>query len=262
MTSILELIPWETKPEASQEKFKAISWKGGTFNVPQIGYLKVKELDFIASADPKHALNRLLYQKAVELRRAIADPNDPPYWDDKKCFDFLLTLHLNYSLGAQAEISEEEHRIEITYNDIIQPFLEKASAVNTLVTTRSITAMMRRIIPEFTDEQTVELPSEMKQEIYNLYIEEQLEGKQQTAEDSVKELEKMLGKSLKGSPSNVTDTTGEQPIGSAETSGQVAQNSTETALESSPDTTSSKPSRKVERPKRSGFTEKKSQAVS
>lgn len=263
MGNFLDLIPWETKPKAIEPQTHSILWNGGELKIPKLGYLSVSELDEVGGVDPKNALNRLLYETAIELHKAIVpsgskdDPDkEPSPWDPKRCFELLLTLHL-INNGARAILSPEEKTIEILHNDIILPFLESAAIHTNRVVIRSVTVILKRIKHDWSDDLTLQLPGELRQSIYAFYQEEQQAGNgNHNPEEDIIALENMLGKPLGVSPLTATESTGEKPTGSAENTGQAAQNLVESNSEVSPATTSSRPSKRAGKPKEKGFTTK------
>ena len=257
----LDLIPWEQQPQVIKDVHFEVEWKGGMFYIPRLGYLTVNELDQLGIADPKNALNRLLYQTSVELSRDIGDTSEPPVWTPYRCFQLLLTLHFIYC-GGKSKLTPEEKTIEILHQSIVLPFLDQASICTNRVVIRSVTILLNRIRPDWTDEQTRKLPGELRQVIHALFLEEQNAGKEINPEEEIKEIENMLGKSLGVRQSVATDQTGETSIGNASDSGQDQQNLAVSDSESSPAIMSSKPLKRVTKPRGNISTAKKLQSAS
>lgn len=258
MTSFLDLIPWETKPKTVKQEESSIFWNGGELKIPRLGYLTVNEMDEISSVDPKNALNRLLYDTSIQLYKAIDPKQESPSetWNPRRCFELLLQLHL-INHGARTLLSDDEKSIEILHSDVIVPFLESATVHTNRVVIRSVTVILKRIKTDWSDELTMQLPGELRQKLYELYLEEQQAGHGKiNPEEDIKALEEMLGKSLGVSPSAAIEKTGAKPTGNAKGSGQAVQNSAEKTSAPSPATTSSKRSRKVTGPSDKGFTTK------
>lgn len=249
MTSSLDLIPWEQQPEALEQTSFTVEWNGGKFLIPRLGYLTVDELDHLGTADPKNALNRLLYETSIELSKAIDDKEDPPTWTAYRCFQLLMNLHFIH-YGGMPPLTPEEKTIEILYQHIILPFIEKSVACQNRVVIRSVSIMLQRIKPGWTDEETRKLPSDLRSSIHAHFVDEQNAGKPQLdPAEQIKQIEDLLGKPIGENPSTVTDPTGANSIGTANDSGQAAPNSTEKTLAPSQVTTSFKPLKQAGRPK-------------
>jgi len=257
----LDLIPWEQQPQAVKDARFEIEWKGGKFYIPRLGYLTVNELEQLGTADPKNALNRLLYETSVDLSKDIGDISEPPTWTPYRCFQLLLTLHFIYC-GGKSRLTPEEKTIEILHQSIVLPFLDEATICTNRVVVRSVTILLSRIHTGWSDEQTRQLPGELRQIIHGFFLEEQNAGKEINPEEEIKEIENMLGKSLGVRQSVATDQTGENSTGTASDSGQDQQNLAENASEASQLITSSKPLKRVTKPKGNISTVKKLQPAS
>jgi hypothetical protein len=172
-----------------------------------------------------------------------------------------LTLHFIYC-GGKSRLTPEEKTIEILHQSIVLPFLDEATICTNRVVVRSVTILLSRIHSGWSDEQTRQLPGELRQIIHGFFLEEQNAGKKINPEEEIKEIENMLGKSLGVRQSVATDQTGENSTGTVSDSGQDQQNLAENASEASQLITSSKPLKRVTKPKGNISTAKNLQSAS
>jgi len=245
-----DLLPWETAPQAPEQPTATIAWNGGEMTLPRLGYLTVDELNSIREIDPQNALYRLITAAAVALSQAATDRS--AHW----CYG-LLTRLLAQDMGANAgRMSTEEESLQVVHAEIIGPFLEQARAIRNRVTIRSVTVILQRIKPAWSDEQTRRLPGPLLELLHGFEQEEERAGagiKTDPAAE-MRALEDALGKLQEVSDSIATDPTGPAPTGNAAGSGPAPPSSAASASVGSPAATSSRPSRRAMRPKGSGFT--------
>jgi len=246
----LDLIPWQQQPKLPEQRVHVIEWNGGTFEIPRFGCLIVDELDQIQAVDPKNALYRLTAETSVKLSRASGSI------EHRQAFALLTMLHAR-DLGARVELSKEEDSLRIEHSEIIGSYLEQALTMVNRVIIRSCTVVLRRIKPEWVDEQTRKLPQPLISAIYAFEQEEErAQQGQQDPEASMRELDDALGKLAEANRSIATAPIGDSSTGIAPASGPDDLNSAVKPSDASPAPTSSKRSRKATKLKGSGFTTK------
>lgn len=253
MTSILELIPWETKPKEFEPQVFTVEWSDGSFEIPKYGYLRVEELNEIRKLDPTNALYRLTSKKAVELNKALIENSEKegvhllPVLKDRQCFALLSSLMARH-MGAPAALSEVEEDIRVRFWHIISPYLDEGRDVAEAVPIRSVTIMLQRIRPGWTDDETKKLPPGLFNIIYGFYQEEESAGQPQASPDEqLKELEETLGKLREDVKSIAIDRTGPNSSGNAVGSGQARKNSSVKTTDSSQGNLSSEPLKQATR---------------
>lgn len=247
-----DLLPWETAPQAPEQATATIEWQGGRLTLPRLGYLTVDELNAIRAIDPQNALYRLITAAAVQLSQAA--PDHSPHW----CYGLLVKLHAQ-DLGARGgQISTEEETLQVLHSGIIGPFLEQARAIANRVTIRSVTAILTRISPAWTDEQTRRLPGPLLGLLHAFEQEEERAGAGQAhdTEAEMRALEDALGKLQQAMTLPAIDSTGPGPSGNAAGSGPEPPSSAASASGSSPVPTSSRRSRRATAPNGSASTAK------
>jgi hypothetical protein len=262
MTSSLDLIPWEQKPETPEETVFNVEWNGGLFTIPRYGYLEVNELNSVRQVDPSNALYRLTSKTAVSLHKALQDRAnaDEAYshtvLKQTACFALLSSL-LARHMGAMASLSEIEQLIHIDYSHLISPFLEDAKNLSERVPIRSATVILQRIRPGWTDVETQKLPPPLFNQIYKLYQDEESEGRgPEDPDEELRELEESLGKLRQEVTLIATGQTGAAPSGNVAGSGQEQQNSAANILAGSQDHSSSRPFQPATKPKKKSSIEK------
>ena len=264
-----DLLPWQTLPEAPEHTTETIAWHGGELVLPRLGYLTVTELQGIRAIDPQNALYRLITAAAVELHQAmqanaervVEYPGAQAQADEftaHRCYG-LLTRLLAQEQGANiGRLSPEEQAVQVLHAGIIGPFLEEARAITNRVVIRSVTVILNRIQPAWTDEQTVRLPAPLLSTIYAFEQDEELAGagQQQDPAALMRALEEALGKLKEASSSTATDPTGPAPIGTAAGSGPEPPSSPASGSGGSLAPTSSRRFRKGTAPNGNGSTGK------
>jgi hypothetical protein len=237
-----DLLPWETPPEAPEHATETIAWKGGALVLPRLGYLTVDELQGIRAIDPQNALYRLITAAAVELHQAVQSEEFTAH----RCYGLLTRLLAQEQGASVGRPSPEEEAVQVLHAGIIGPFLEQARAITNRVVIRSVTVILNRIKPAWTDEQTLRLPAPLLSTLYAFEQEEELAGagQQQDPAAQMRALEEALGKLQEASNSTATDPTGPAPIGTAAGSGLEPPSSPASGSGSSPAATSSRRSRK------------------
>jgi hypothetical protein len=211
-------LPWQTLPEAPEHTTETIAWNGGELVLPRLGYLTVTELQGIRAIDPQNALYRLITAAAVELHQA-GMPGDE--FTAHRCYGLLTRLLAQEQGASIGRLSPEEQAVQVLHAGIIGPFLEEARAITNRVVIRSVTVILNRIKPAWTDEQTIRLPAPLLSTIYAFEQDEELAGagQQQDPAAQMRALEEALGKLQEASNSTATDPTGPAPIGTAAGSG-------------------------------------------
>jgi len=245
-----DLLPWESAPQAPQARLHTIEWREGRLTIPALGYLTTDELALIAQVDPQNALYRLTADAAVALHRAT--DRSP-----RLCFALLTALH-GRDLGAAVTLAPEDEELQVSQAPIIGPFLEQARAIANRVTIRSVTVILRRIKPDWSDERTGKLPPDLLRDLHAFEQEEERAGmgEQADPEADMRQLEEALGKLQQVVGSIATDPTGDAPSGSAAASGPPPPSSAASGSARSRASTSSRRSRKASEWSVSGFTAK------
>ena len=242
-----DLLPWETLPEAPEHATETIAWNGGELVLSRLGYLTVDELQGIREVDPQNALYRLITAAAVALSQAAATTEPGTAYPTAHWCYGLLTRLLAQEQGANiGRLSPEEGAVQVLHAGIIGPFLEEARAITNRVVIRSVTVILNRIKPAWTDEQTRKLPAPLLSLVYAFEQEEELAGagQQQDPAAQMRALEEALGKLQEVSNLTATDPTGPAPSGTAAGSGPEPPSSAASASGSSPAATSSRRSKR------------------
>jgi hypothetical protein len=250
-----DLLPWETPPEAPEHTTETIAWNGGELVLPRLGYLTVTELQGIRAIDPQNALYRLITAAAVELCQAVQSEEFTAH----RCYGLLTRLLAQEQGASIGRLSPEEQAVQVLHARIIGPFLEQARAITNRVVIRSVSVILNRIKPAWTDEQTLRLPAPLLSTLYAFEQDEELAGAgpQQDPAAQMRALEEALGKLQEVSDSTATDPTGPAPSGIAAGSGPEPQSSPVSASGSSPAATSSRRSRKGTAPNGTASTGKR-----
>jgi len=264
------LLPWETPPQAPEQATATIEWNGGEMTIPRLGYLTVDEMQGIREIDPQNALYRLITAAAVELAHAMqADADRIAEYPGVQARALEFTAHRCYGLltrllaqeqGASiGRMSPEEEAVQVLCAGIIAPFLVEARAITNRVVIRSVTVILNRIKPAWTDEQTRKLPGPLLGILHAFEQEEERAGAglQQDPAAEMRALEEALGKLQEVSSSIATDPTGPEPSGTAADSGPEPLSSAASDSGSSPPAMSSRPSRRATPPNAKGFTGKR-----
>lgn len=249
-----DLLPWETPPEAPEHATETIVWNKGELVLPRLGYLTVTELQGIRAIDPQNALYRLITAAAVELSEVVQSEEFTAH----RCYG-LLTRLLAQEQGANiGRLSPEEGAVQVIHAGTIGPFLEQARAITNRVVIRSVTVILNRIKPAWTDEQTLRLPAPLLSMVYAFEQDEELAGagQQQDPAAQMRALEEALGKLQEVSNYPATDPTGPAPSGTAAGSGPEPPSSPASGSGSSPAPTSSRRFRKDTVPRGTGSTAK------
>lgn len=249
-------LAWKTPPTVPQGDVEIIQWLDGILEIPKLGYLTATELERIREIDPANKQVEILYNESANLAVAI---NDPEKWNSAKCYGLLTTFwaNLNRGKGAGWQPSEEEAKIFVQHKDIALGCIKKLQDAASIVKTRTITVVLQRNTPSWTDDMTCDLPGHLQDKIYEFANEEASGGMgerdfkaaQEALEDDLKKLQEE-SRSLLREPTSLNST------GSARSSGRHQKNSTAITMASSPVTTSSRRSRKVTKPNAKSFTKK------
>lgn len=247
--SFVDLIPWEINPKDLTSNVFTVEWNDGSFTVPKYGYLEVGELNRIRQVDPSNALYRLTSRKAIELNKALIDRSDNdnsyevPVLQPRQCFALLSSL-LARHMGAAISLDESEDLIQICFSHIIGPYLDEGKNLSESIPIRSVSVILQRIRPGWTDDETRKLPPALFNLIHELYQEEEAGGqKPLNTDEQIKELEETLGKLRADVRSIAIDQTGQNSSGNAEGFGQEPRNLNEQTMVASLDSSSSKRSK-------------------
>lgn len=250
---MFDQLPWETKPQALQQSFAEIEWKEGILKLPRYGYMTVEELAEIAKVDPKNAAYRLTLQYSNTLAQATE-------LSPRHCWALLGQI-LGRELGQQIQLSDKDENLAIVHQNLIAEYLDEFRIINTRITIRAVTTILQRVAPSWSEDKTSKLPGPLLEQIYAFQQEEErgldaAADPEADAQQKMRELEEELGKLQEASKSIATDPTGAAPTGSAKDSGLAPQSSAVKSLADSQAITSSKRSKRVTKPKGTGFTER------
>lgn len=253
----IDLIPWQQQPSVRLDPAE-ITWNGGSFNVPRFGYMTPDELTQIREIDPDNEIYRLTLDTTNQLRKLLVDNEYHDIPTGHQLFILLSTLHYE-NKGVRALTTEQDPlRLEIEKNHkgLIDDYMEKIKAIESLLMRRGATVMMKRVNPEWTDEKTIGLPEGIIASLYALQQEEEYSGRGEDIADQRKAIEEDLKKLQAAVRSIVAERIGSKPTGIAADYGHMPQNSTEKTSAISPRRTSSKRSRAATKTNAKGFTEK------
>lgn len=246
----LDLIPWETAPDLPTGNH-AIEFRGGTILIPIRGYIDATEAELIRRADPQNGLFVLLTKAAASIVNLDADPEISP----RAVYGFLLKLHAA-EFGVKARLTDQERLWEVRHSELIADAMGQARLLNNRVAIAAATVMLRRVKPEWTEQQTERLPLPLISDLHAFQMVEERAGA--PAADPAAEaeqLEDMLGKLAAATESIATGHDGQISSGNAAVSTLDSQSSAESGSESSPPASSLKRSGSVSRRNGRGTTE-------
>lgn len=222
--SFIDLIPWTKKPAIKEPVVETITWLDAEFEIPRLGYLTSDEYDLIREVDPKNEHYLLAAKAAVELHKAISDPEE---WPSIRCSGLLALIFAQDYGFTDFQLGAEDLRIKTEHAELISDFLKAARLIDSRVRKRAITAIMTRVNPDWTDEMTQGLPGHLQNKLYAFQQEEERAGMgSRDQEKEARALEEDLKKSLGAIKSLAIDPTSENSTGNAADSGQQLQNST------------------------------------
>lgn len=253
----IDLIPWQQRPNVRLDPAE-IKWNNGSFAVPRFGYMTPDELTQIREIDPENETYRLTLDATVKLRKLLIDNEYQDIPTGHQLFLLLSALHYE-NKGVRALTTEQDPlRLEIEKNHkgLIDDYMEKIKALEVLLMRRGATVMMKRVNPEWTDEETLGLPEGIIASLYTFQQEEEYSGRGVDIGDQRKAIEEDLKKLQAAVQSIVAERIGLKPTGTAADYGQTPQNSTEKTSAASRRLTSSKRLRVATKTNASGFTEK------
>ena len=247
-------LAWKTPPTVPQGEVEAIQWLNGVLEIPRYGYLNATELERIREVDPANKQIEILYRESVNLAATI---NEPEKWNSAKCYGLLTAFWANINRGARGSWtpSDEEAKILVDHKEIALGCLDQLKEASKIVATRTITVILQRNTPSWTDEMTASLPGHLQDKIYEFANEEasagmgerDLKAAQEALEDDLKKLQEE-------SRSILRDQTSLRSTGNAKNSGQRRKNLAATTTGSSLATTSSRRSKKASKLGAAGFT--------
>jgi len=247
---ILDLIPWETAPELPQGHHE-IEFRGGTIRIPVRGFIDANEAEHIRRADPQNGLFVLLTQAAAEIakREGVGDGEDGEELSPRLVYGFLLKLQAA-ELGITARLTEQEQAWQVRHSALIAETMAQGRVLHNRVAIASATVMLRRIKPEWSDEQTMRLPTPLISALHAFEADEERAGAppaDPAAEAA--QLEDALGKLEEATRSIATGHDGPISSGPAGDSGPAPPSSAASGSAGSPPPTSSRRSRKASKPR-------------
>jgi hypothetical protein len=253
----IDLIPWESSPKLELEPFE-ITWQGGRFSIPRFGYMTAHELTLIREIDPDNTIYRITLKTTVKLKELLEKNGYENIPQSHQLFLMLSTIHFEHKgvrpLGFELDPLKEE--LELNYRGVLDEYLESIKELEAQITTRSATVMMQRIKPEWSDENTTDLPESIKLSLYAIQQQEESNGKNEDPTEQRRGIEDDLKKLQAAIQSIVAARTGLMPTGNVVDSGQAPLNLAENHSASSRRVTSSRRSRGDTNTKRKGFIEK------
>jgi hypothetical protein len=258
---ILDLIPWETAPELPQGH-REIKFRGGTIRIPERGFIDANEAEHIRRADPQNGLFVLLTEAAAEIakretqaaaeiakREGVGDGGDGEELSPRLVYGFLLKLQAA-ELGITARLTEQEHAWQVRHSALIAETMAQGRVLHNRVAIASATVMLRRVKPEWSDDQTMRLPTPLISALHAFEADEERAGAPPAdpAAESA-QLEDALGKLEKATRSIATGHDGPTSSGPAGDSGPAPPSSAANGSAGSPPPTSLRRSRKASKPK-------------
>lgn len=250
----IDLIPWESSPKIELEPFE-ITWQGGRFSVPRLGYMTAHELTLIREIDPDNTIYRITLKTTVRLKELLEKNGYDNIPHSHQLFLMLSTIHFEHkgvrSLGFEFDPLKEE--LELNYRGVLDEYLESIKELESQIMIRSATVMMQRIESEWSDKNTTDLPEGIKLSLYALQQQEESAGRNEDPTEQRREIEDDLKKLQAAMQSIVAARTGSTPIGNAVGSGPAQQNLAEKPLAASRRGTSSKRLSEATSTKRKGF---------
>lgn len=244
-------LAWKKKPSVEERQVETIEWLDGVLEIPRHGFFNATELQYLREADPANAEIRNLYHFAVQLANAIGDDSN---WNSVKCYG-LLSLLWAKANGGRFEPTSEQAQVLVEHNVIVSDYIKKMAEARSIVKVRTVTIVLQRNTPSWTDEMTKELPGHLQDKIYHFANQELSAGMGQVdIEEAQRQMEEDLGKLEEASQSILSDQTSTPSSGNAADSGPAPPNSPVKTTARSRDGSSSTRSRKATKPTKSGFT--------
>jgi hypothetical protein len=253
--SALDFIPWETAPKADQLEPALITWKGGNFSIPRLGYLTTSELQKIREVDPKNRVYRLSIDATNKIYSAMESDEVEGLPTREQIFMILNTLNAE-SMGAvkiDFSFNPAKELVE-SYDQIVKPFVESCKIIFDILVIRGATVMMQRIKPDWDDEKTIELPQGLRQKLYTFQQEEDYAGRDTDEESQRKAIEEDLKKLREAMQSIAIGRTSQNYTGNQPDSGQEEKSLADKTLAAFQDGMSSRQLRSGIDLKKKGFT--------
>jgi hypothetical protein len=244
MSETLDLIPWETRPELPEQKEEVIEFRGGVLKLPRLGYMTADEMEHIRCADPQNAIFLAAARASVEMVQAEQDE-----WSPRAAYALLLKLQAT-EFGLPQRLTEAEQDLRVRHAQLIAGYLQEVRVISNRVVVASVTAILRRVRPAWTDDQTMRLPGGLISAVHAFEQDEELAGA--PAADpaaALQQLDDALGKLDEAIPSARTDPDGPTSFGNADGSTPAPSSSHESGSGDSPAASSSKRSPRASKPR-------------
>lgn len=255
--SAIDLIPWEKSPKTNDLSPVEITWRGGLFRIPRLGYLTADELQSIYEVDPRNQTYRLTIDATNKVYDAIqaSNPEDMP--TRHQIFIVLSNLCIE-SLGVvDIDFSANPLRKQVeNHSSIVEPFIKSWMDVHKATQLRGTTIMMQRVVGSWTDSHSESLPRSIRSDIYSIYQDEENSGNNTDQEQQKKAIEEDIKKLRSATRSIATDLTSPKSTGKSALRGKEDQNSAEKHLEDCQVGILSRQRKKRTNSSASGFTAK------
>lgn len=245
-------LAWKARPTVVGGDIETIKWLDGELEIPRKGYLDATEMQGIRDVDPSNLQIQILYRRSVELAARIGDEES---WNSPKCYALLCSLFGN--IKGTWRPTEEEARIIVENEDLVKDAIEQVKDAQNIVRTRTITVILRRNTPDWTDQMTTELPGHLQDLIYEFANTELTAGMGEVdLEKAQRQLEDDLKKLPEEMRSILSDPTSLNSSGNAENYGPAPPSLAAKTTARSLGRLSSKRSKRASRPKSGGFTKR------
>lgn len=245
-------LAWKARPAVPDSTIETIKWLDGELEIPRYGYLTATEMQLIRDVDPSNAQIQILYRSSVELAAKI---NDPDNWGSVKCYGLLTMLFAN--INGSWKPTQEEAQVILGNKDLIEECIKKVKDAHSIVKIRTISVVLQRNTPGWTDQATADLPAALQDKIYDFANEEATAGMGEVdLAKAQQSLENDLKKLRADSRLILTDQTLPNSSGSAEDSGQGPQSLPAKTTVRSRLATSSRQSKRASKRTAGGFMKK------
>jgi len=253
MSEILDLIPWETQPELPEEQEAVIGFRGGTLRLPRLGFMTGNEMECIRRPDPQNAMLLAATTSAAARVRAEAESGGAAL-SPRAAYGLLLKLQAG-EFGLAGRLTEIEQDLQVRHAALVSGYLQEVRVIANRVVIASVTAILRRIRPGWTDEQTMRLPGDLISALHAFQQEEEQAGSPPVDQATLlAQLDDALGKLNEAIPSPQTDPAGPPSSGNADASIPALPSSPASGSGTSPAASSSKQSPRGSRQSASGST--------
>ena len=233
-------LPFETAPQL--EYYIVGDETTGTLKFPVYNDLTITEAAWMSAHGAKDTAFKYTSKLALKICRAEnVKPLDAHHFVSKV---------MVAAMGGEVDFDHKEMDWQVIYIKDLEEVAFKVLEVSVANQQQLVTCLIKHRLPGMQDwkaENTAQLPSHLCEAIYAFALKEQGRGKEpdQTTEEAQREAEELLGKSPTEAGNPPSQSTGEKPSTSSESSSPAPKSSPRKRSASSKPATSSKSSEKA-----------------